>query len=299
MSRHTSLRTCFLAYPFDRDVRLLRQALEELGIEVREGSTEPGSLPVADAVQRRIAESDITIAVLGGRAQDTSVMYELGVARGLGKPTLVVTLGRTTVPAALNGLRILPLTSRSEKTIRSALARALNVAVQPPQNPSPGEPSSRSLGPAADTYLARLRRMEKSPAASSELGVVRLLASALAETGAVVELNAGHRRGADLAVWLPDLESTVGNPLLVEVKWRVALKSAAFEQMRIYMSDAGVRWGLLVLGRSQPTIRLQARVQRNGILVAQLRDLLSELRTSNLGQVVARLRNSAVHSAQR
>lgn len=111
MAERGRLRSCYLTYPAGRDVSDVRAALGEFGLSVREG-VEPGWLPAADAVQAQIANSDLTVAVLAGGTKDGAVLFELGVARGLQKPTLVVAIGNAPLPSDLIGARVVSITTK-------------------------------------------------------------------------------------------------------------------------------------------------------------------------------------------
>src|SRR5882724_1040029 len=90
-SRPGGERIAFIAAPPTTDVSVIRQLLAKHGANAfaLEETDLPGA-PLSMVIMKAIERADIVIAVLAGREQSRNVLFEVGVARGLNKPTLII-----------------------------------------------------------------------------------------------------------------------------------------------------------------------------------------------------------------
>jgi|SRR6516165_4612267 hypothetical protein len=104
--------SCFLAIPTDDRFEPVRKAilqgLEGSNIRVLEAATLPGTRPSAlrgAAAGRFVERADLVIAdVTGG---DRAILYELGAADALRKPTLIIAQEHSDVPEELSRLQVI------------------------------------------------------------------------------------------------------------------------------------------------------------------------------------------------
>jgi hypothetical protein len=100
----TKLETCFIAAPIRTDTTALRTALENRRIDWTDAvAATPGS-SFFDTIQAAIESSDFVCAVLSADAENGSVFFEMGLARGLDRPLLVFAEEGAAVPADLEGV---------------------------------------------------------------------------------------------------------------------------------------------------------------------------------------------------
>jgi nucleoside 2-deoxyribosyltransferase-like protein len=293
---HSKDRTCYLAYPNGIDISPVLQSLADLGLIVVDAtSLEPGSRPLAESIQAQISDADIMIAVLSGSNQDRAVLFELGLARGLGKPTILFAPPRATLPSELTGVPIIRLDWRNKSGLNLAVRRAMDL---PPRRASLKDLSlpSRPLGAAVDGYLARLQLIRNSPGQGSK-AVASLVAEAFTAGGAVVEVGPryGEDDRPDLVMWHNELESTLGNPLVVEIKHKATDALGAARQLGRYMAATGTTWGLLLFVDGYTSRTTGRKALPRGVLAFAIDDLLVELRDSSLPKVITQARNRIMH----
>ena len=112
-----------------------------------------------------------------------------------------------------------------------------------------------------------------------------VVVATMRESGVRVIRHAPQReRGADLAVWIDQLDSQLGNPILVEVKARIAdSPSAALlaRQASEYVSRAGARTILIVYNSGPDHARLNQESGNRSVIFLRLPDLLQRLRTES------------------
>ncbi len=288
-------KSCYLAYPYGLDIAPVINALQALDVRPIDATDlAPGTLPLADSIQDQISRADMVIAVVGGTTRDRPVLFELGLARGLGKRTVVIAPPRVNLPAELTGVPTIRLNLKRHEGLVRAVQRALNLPRGPAALSELTFPS-RPLGVAADRYVERFQQLVSSAPIPGELE--RLLAEALTATGAVVELT--HRSPSDdrpdFILWHNELESTLGNPILVEINYNASDALAASHHLARYMSDTGTNWGLLLFAVGTKLSGPTTKPLAPGVLLMAISELLSDLRYDSLPQVITRERNRVMH----
>ena len=109
MSQNTEHRyRCIIITPFDAAGQRVRDALSravsELGIEVMRLEDHPSltaGASIAESVTRAIEEADLVIADIS--RQNPNVMYEIGFAHALRKPTFLILSAASSLPSDLAG----------------------------------------------------------------------------------------------------------------------------------------------------------------------------------------------------
>jgi GTP cyclohydrolase II len=128
------------------------------------------------------------------------------------------------------------------------------------------------------------------------------LVNLLKTEGAVVSQQHGDRdKGVDMALWIDSLESSLGNPILVEIKMSCLTEDQlkiAEDQLRRYLTTTNSRSGLLLyLDREKKRFR-RATLGMPLIIRLDIRDLINELRTKTLSRVLLSERNAMVHQGE-
>lgn len=100
--------TCFVVMPFDslfqiQYERVIRPAVEELGLKCVRGDELYSKPQVMSDIWRSIRTSRLIIAELTGK--NPNVFYEIGLAHAIGKPIILLTRNENDVPFDLKSLR--------------------------------------------------------------------------------------------------------------------------------------------------------------------------------------------------
>lgn len=103
--------TAFVIMPFDpefNDVfeKLLKPPLEAAGFRVQRADTSLDQENILKSIVRGISESQVVLADL--TARNPNVLYELGIAHGLDKPTVLVAQSIDDIPFDLRSYRVKP-----------------------------------------------------------------------------------------------------------------------------------------------------------------------------------------------
>lgn len=174
------------------------------------------------------------------------MIYELGVAHGLGLPTLIVLLigaedNLPLLPGGLQGLHQVRWDPAAEPD--AALLARIRGLLTAPTTPAAGSPSGRRLQVPTRRY-----------ADASE----RRAAEVLAYVGAEIAAEGpGNQPGRpDLSAWFPDLPNWA-NPVIIEVKARDpggGSHSGAVQQLRSYLHALQLPIGIVLVPGDRPPV---------------------------------------------
>lgn len=94
--------TCFVSVPRGANTDGLRRALDNL--DVRVGALDelsPAGSNFVAIIENEMRAADFVCVVLGRGLENSSALFELGLAVGLGRPILIVAQDRNALPATM------------------------------------------------------------------------------------------------------------------------------------------------------------------------------------------------------
>jgi hypothetical protein len=231
-----------------------------------------------------IAASAGVLAFLDDPNPNPAVIFELGMAVGLGRPVVLVVQNHEVLRDLPMVLRSLPTLILSEHPAKSAALRLVSLLES-----STGYVTNEWHSITSFPY-ARPEVVQREWADEYEAAVARELKRIGANV--VGQVPANRRGYADLAAWMPGLPIPDVNPLLVEVAGSGAVVSQKVAQLKSYLEKSGLRFGLLVTRENQD-IRWD---YDNGtaVLVIGL-DQLRVFSSNDLRDSIIRARNVLAH----
>lgn len=280
-------KTCFISAPSGTDTSVLRRALEERAIRWFDQTTLEAGSTWIDAIDRGLSKADFVCVVLPG-GHHGNILFELGIAYARHKPILAF-LGSSAIPPTdILSLTYVRAEPKDPLTVGSALGTFLQHAASKPLRRISiprvkATPTTKALG---------------SPAVLGQEFEQRT-ANLLREAGYILSYPSERRdRGADFAVWIDEIEQSLGSPLLVEVKAGDLSSGKIHEaavQLRHHVAKTHGKCALLVYwdrkNRKFPPISTEWPLvfQLGGEALTRL------LRQGTFPQELVRLRNAAVH----
>jgi hypothetical protein len=293
----TRIKRVFLASAAHSQLGWVKEELLKRGIQSCTADELPAmGISVVESTERAIRESDLVIGLIGLQSPQW-LFFELGIAKGLGKPILLVVSpasGQEHVPAMLTGTLYVRADPANRQAIGFALDQLLAATGWKPRRQVDRVPSECALGSEVDKYLGFIN---KDGPELTEQDLHRLVADLL-EAGGVSTVIQGSSpgRGADLAVWSDDLQAIVGNPLLVEVKAHIRDRGhlqEVLDQVETYRRNSNTEWALLIL----PTLAgpRPAHPDVGAVLTLTLTELIEGLRSKSFSEVIRELRNARAH----
>jgi hypothetical protein len=285
-----------IAAPPSVDTTVIREELSRRGIhgyQIDEVASAGRSL--TDVLEESVRRADLVVAVLGNGGRD-NVLLELGFALALKKRALVIV-----PPGEMPPVESVPYL-RTRPDNREAIDFGLSQILAAPQPPRTAReaaaPSTKPLGQLTDDLLRRLDAAGAHPDVQELAQLIHdaLTASGISVMNRSVPRSSAAAGWADFAVWSDDFEPWIGNPLLIEVRAGMADLDQALSSVSRLLEERGrgTAWGLLLC--CCPEIGLNGKsVRESRIFVMPIRQFLTSLRDTSLGELVKELRNQRVH----
>jgi hypothetical protein len=288
--KRTKFKSCFISAPFGSDTSILREILDEKGIRWHDQTDVRAGGSWLDALDTAMTHSDFVCVVLPTDRSRDNVLFELGIAWARRKPVLAFLGPSLSLPPDIVSLTYFRLESTDREAVRSALEAFLAHAGPIPSMKPVVIPPKRRAKPKPYTL---------PPASATALELEQRTIELLREAGFILsEPSESRDQGADFAVWIDEVQHSLGNPLLVQVKAgdlsRAGLEQAA-SQLRSYVAKTHGRCGLLVYwdrqGREYPpsSVDWPLIFSLSGGTLARLAS------QGILAQELIRLRNNVVH----
>jgi hypothetical protein len=271
----------------DRDRPALEQAFRAVGLQPMRVADLPAGQPLPDQLWHTLRTVRFVLVVVDDDPIPSSVMFEAGLARGVGAPVAVLD-GRDPDRRGVDDLALDTLQPGPRLYARLTdpvgLTEQLEAYIEPGQSQLPrvgGQTIPRPPSPSTQV-----------PPASYDSEAERRAAEALIRLGATVFPDrAGSLSVPDLVARFPHLDPSM-NPVLVEVKGRRAQLGRARDQLADALARGHTHLGLLVtLDTSAPRCDRVAP----GRVVAQISLALLEQTPERLIKLLSQARNLAVH----
>lgn len=314
---------CFLTGPADVDLSRLADMVNGLDMEVVRPEQVADEASLLARLTSAVLSSDCLLAVLPGRNPSPGVMLEIGIAASVRVPILLLVAGEDAIPSAL---RELPFVALRDGIETDALAMHLlefarrSARRRLAEAPGAGETARRGPGIVAEDMgsyhvgrpvgdrdlLGVLRDRDRA----GERRLAEVVAALLVARGDMVR-SVPEGAAADLAVWMPDLDASALNPVLVEVKGgggreRPVVSAAAVDlgisQLRFALHTTGAGCGLLLApdapAASHPGTPVHvADFGPRPIFVLALEDFAVGLEEGRLSHWILAARDIAAHGA--
>ena len=281
-------KRCFISASFGADTAWLRQALDEKGIRwADQTSVVPGS-DWLEIFTREISISDFVCAVIPDERVG-NILFEMGVAYAKGKPILAFVPSSIRLPAAIASMAYI----RSDATDTVSLRMGLNAFLE-----------HASATPLRPIRVSGRRGNVNAPNISDSLApadLERRTVELFEQAGFIVSAPKSQGdQGVDFAIWVDDLEHSLGNPILVQVKAgklsQASLDPAA-ARLRQYVAKTHGRCALLIYWDHANREFSISSIKWPLVLQLSGRALYRFISDGTLSQELVRQRNLAVHGA--
>jgi len=299
--RSPGARRCFIAANPATNLDTIRAILAERGIESTASYERPwiGARPL-DTVMALIEDSDLMIAVLDDPSTNANLLIEVGYGLARDKKIMVILpRDNRSVPSDL----VSTLYIRANPTDVEAITYNLDALLAgpaPKRRPYiPDKVETHPIGATADELLERLSETLQNADGTSLEGIVT---DAMRASGVSMITSTSERRsldgGFDLGIWSDDLESSVSNPLLIDLKLRIASRrdmNVVRDQVASFARARSVDWALILYGEGPPNWDDDVELAPP-VLIYRIADLLERLRTESFAVVVSSLRDRAIRA---
>lgn len=291
MTRLKIKRRCFISAAYGTDLTKLQYALDDLGVAWEWALSDALNEPILPSVVSAIKRSDFVIGVLQESRPVGNVLFELGIAVGLGRPRLLLRIGTVELPTELG----MSAAFDSNLTDRKLLEFHVDLF-------------SRSL----DSRLSRKRKPQSMPGKKSiqDIASPNLFGSALEQAVAAAIVGSGgrvtvpsrdgHERTPDFLMWMPQLDNELFNPAAIEVVGSNKTPNLAVLQLQFssFLQSSGLRCGLIVVNSVSREKELQRLDPIPWIFALTLSEFKAKLKSGDLGRWAKHERNRLAHGVR-
>jgi hypothetical protein len=290
--------TCYISWPQGVQIENLRLVLRESKVRTPSiGELVPAGVTSADVVRTDLERTDFVCGVLSASFANENVLFDLGLAIGLGKPVFIIAEGSRLIPSSLASYPFLIAKIDETKPIAFHLKYFLkNLSRKSPRVAARYNPPTLST-----SRRSRKSLQSRVMAIVNESQAEDLLLEAFKSAGieAIAEPNLVKESGLlrpDLVAWLPNSPKDLGNPIIIEFSRMDQNLEPYLQKLRESLRRAKVRTGLLVtIG---PIERASPKIYPDGyIFILALHDLVDRIHSGSLIQLLISERNRSFHSA--
>jgi hypothetical protein len=290
----------FISHSANTPVSALLSLLREEDAIIR-GSFELAPAPnPMESIHAEIHSADAVIVVLESDA--SNVLFELGIAFGLRKPTLVLVKPGDSVPPFAAFTRYLTYTGSVTEILKLGVEGFLGT-LRPHKTTRRPERQKQRVSLAQPSRLLTLsEEIKRLRAQPQEQQLHALVHSVLTSAGVTsVQDDAGSRdRGVDFVVWSDSLRGSFGNPLLIEVKGYLegVQFQSAYLRLTKLVSESNSAAGIL-LYLKRPGQSFERPLGWNPLVLwFDIEEFTAELLHRNFAEILVERRNLMVHGMQ-
>jgi hypothetical protein len=290
---------CFLSYSFRTDISVIKRILTENNVYYVSpvDSLEYGDNMVT-TIRRQIQDSDFIVAVLD---DSTNVSFELGMAIGVKKPIFILLpTNNESLPVYVAEQTYTIAEPTDYEKINYSFQFFLdNLSKRYQKVERKTQRISRKTikGKIISNDLAdSLKNRQISSAQNFEESIGELFKTLNIDVLAENKYKATDFR-ADFSLWIDELNSVVGNPIIVEAKFnrnRNSLRDAV-EQLSSYLKKYNSKTGLIIYNNPTNESFVELFSYSPLVLSISFQDLLDKLTSESLPEIILKLRNQVIH----
>jgi nucleoside 2-deoxyribosyltransferase len=294
---------CFLSYSFETDISVIKKILTENNISYVNPieNLEYGNA-IVQTISRQIKDSDFVIAVLD---DNTNVPFEIGLAMGGKKPIFVITAEKNEneLPIFLTATTYAFAKATDYDKIKYSFDFFLDnlpfkkdkivSEVLEVRTKTKKEYKGKKL---TNDYVHSLGNIDNIRGLEFENFIGELFRKLDLDIFAQNRTKEKDFQ-ADFSLWIDELNSKIGNPIIVETKSTSDQHtlSSAVAKLSDYLKKYNSKVGLLIY--SNPSGRQYDNLFSYAPLVISIsiQELLQQLTEKTLPEILIHLRNKAIH----
>jgi hypothetical protein len=285
---------CYISAPADFDLTRIEELLNRQNIDHHSFYDFSVGSTFSDLIRRKIRESDFIIAIL--QTNNSNVLFELGVAEGLRKPTFILVDKELKIPFFLDTKFYYPTNFIDLSLIELALSNFIrDMGNKRKRSFKKDETDTLSVDETTDT-LIRLNKLRKNPNEQEIFDLLKEIFSKVdVQNASIVE---SPNEGVDLIIRSKSLTPYFGNPIIIEVKTgNLSNKRIIETEKKIlsYIQNTDAKSAIvLYLDRNNKRFDNIKNVY-NSILLFDLEDFVNGIASEGFEKLLIEKRNKAAH----
>lgn len=291
------MKKVFISAPANVNLSTLLAVLREKGVKpVLSFDIQPTGLSLLESIGEIISDADFFIAVISEFKVSANVFLEVGYA--LAKRKRIVLIQDQEVqnlfPSNLSGL----ITFRVGLGDRQKLSLLLEPFLHQPKKTKRSMRVIQKTRPLSSHSLELLKELRGLGPEATHENLERLLVSVFRSSGiqTIAEPKSADRE-YDLALWIDELQSIVGNPLLVEIKAALSIDDARkLKRHFVKRIDREIGKALMIVFFAGNARQIyEESIGLPLVLFVSVEHLLTELTQKSFGEFIRVERNRLVH----
>lgn len=286
---------CYISAPANFDLTKLEDLLDSQNIEYHSFYDFSVGTTFSDLIRRKIRESDFIIAVL--QFDNANVLFELGVAAGLRKPTFILVDKNYKVPFFLDTKFYYQTNFNDFSLIDLALKNFVQDIGSKKKNIAKKDGKDTLSIDETTATLSRLSNLRRNPNEREIFNLIKEIFSKI-DIQNVSLSESTVDKGVDLIIRSKNLTPYFGNPIFVEVK-AGKLNSQrihqAEQQLLTYLNRSEAKGGIILyLDRDNKRFD-NLDTAYNSILLFDLEDFINGIASEGFEKMLIDKRNRSVH----
>jgi len=236
---------CYISAPGSFDISQVELILDGLNIEHHSFYDFSIGTTFSDLIRRKIRESDFIIAIVSG--DFSNVLFELGAAEGLNKPSFILIDKDIKIPYYLNDKLYYQTNFKEWSLIQLGLQNFIKDLNIRKKRPEAEENSILSVDDTTE-YLIQIKKLRDSPNERDLIILIKAIFSSLGIQNMSINEPEMHR-GADLIIQSSNTNPFFSYPIFVELKAGALKKDniiMGFTTLMHSLNQTEARGGLLL-----------------------------------------------------
>ncbi|MGF7119331.1 hypothetical protein J2749_002350 [Methanobacterium oryzae] len=246
------------------------------------------------AIEKEIRSSDFICAIISSD-RSPAVFFEIGLAKGIGKPIFLIIEDNWDIPLDLKNFVYVKAFSKDKEAITFSLDQFLNKYRKIPKSAYYENKEPKS-GKKFNDYLSQNNLNLINNEKQLELFLMNLFDNL--DGVRTVKRESYNDIGIDISLWIDKLESNLGNPVLVEIKEGTLSKNQLRKseiQLRKYLENTNASTGLLIYLDNENRRFEPSGLQMPMVIWLELNNLVNSLHELSLADIIVKERNKMVH----
>lgn len=290
-----------------QDLLPLKYLLEKYRISSLDHiNNQDSNLNISPAVEADILKSDFFIGVIT-KIVDPNIFFEIGIARGAKKPIFLIIDGYELAPSLENITYVFASTNEVDKIEFSLDQFLSNYSIKNKNlkrfiswynvNDSDKDKNLKSICNIWSLSEKDLKKCDYK--IEKEIDIYDELRCWLKSSNVITKENQMRDQGADMSIWVDGLETIIGNPILVEIKYGNLSHNKLInseDQLRNYVKKINGTIGLLIYFDKTGKKFDSKEVNWPLVIWLDFHDLISSLKKETLAEIILEKRNKMVHN---
>ncbi len=285
---------CFITASDIKDINQFRLLFQDIDVDVFDVFDMPISdiNMLEDDITNKIKHCDFVIALI--KEQSPNVFFEIGIAKGLGKPIFLVANNKACIPTNLKNFLYINTSFNDWNLIKKSLSEWLKNTKKQTKKVK----KSKDLASVINVvnFKEQVKNIRENGNGQEMEKITQQIFNHLKTQ--IIYNKYGADKGADFAIWIEELENFIGNPFLVELKYGDLNHNVITEvesKLKNYIFKAEAKVGML-LYLDRDGKRFDSNFKLNPLILRfDLEDFINGVSDQGLSRFILNKRNQMAH----